>query len=284
MELPEAKYIHGSHEEEQTRLSRLNTILNDACMEKMHFSGKERILDVGCGLGQFSRHISKQLNKEGVVVGIERDVQQFNKACALAEEAQEAHLVNFRLGSAYDLPLEPAEWQSFDVVFTRFLLEHLAEPSKAVAQMAKAVKIGGKVILTDDDHATYRPSPEPLGFSIIWTAYVRSYERLGNDPFIGRKLVSLLHENELKPSRLTSVFFGACQGEDKFELVATNLVGILEGAETLMIREGLISKPSFDKCIKELQEWMLLPDAALFYSIDWAEGTKLPNNKTRLER
>jgi len=140
--------------------------------------------------------------------------------------------------------------------------------------MAKAVKIGSKVILTDDDHATYRPSPEPLGFSIIWTAYIRSYERLGNDPFIGRNLITLLHENGLKPSRLTSVFFGACQGEAKFKAVATNLIEILKGAETLMIQEKLITKDVFNKCIEELQAWSLLPDAALSYSIDWAEGIK----------
>ena len=194
MELPKAKYIHGSHEEEQVRLSQLNIILNDACMEKLHFSGKERILDVGCGLGQFSRYMARQLEQGGSVVGIERDVQQYNKALDLAKEDKESELVDFRLGSAYALPLKQEEWQSFDLVFTRFLLEHLAEPSKAVAQMAKAVKIGSKVILTDDDHATYRPSPEPLGFSIIWTAYIRSYERLGNDPFIGRNLIlSLIH-------------------------------------------------------------------------------------------
>jgi len=274
MNLPKAKYIHGSHEEEQIRLSQLNIILNDACIEKMHFSGKERILDVGCGLGQFSRHMAQRLEKGGQVVGVERDVQQYNKAVALAQQDKESHLVDFRLGSAYALPLKQEEWQSFDVVFSRFLLEHLAEPNKAVAQMYKAVKIGGKVILTDDDHATYRLSPEPVGFSIIWTAYIRSYERLGNDPFIGRNLTSLLYKNGLKPIRLSSVFFGACQGEAKFKLVSTNLVEILRGAEGLMIQEGLISKAVFDKCIEALYDWMQLPDAALSYSIDWAEGIK----------
>jgi len=56
--------------------------------------------------------------------------------------------------------------------------------------------------------------------------------------------------------------------------VATNLIEILKSAETLMIQEGLISKVVFDKCIEELYDWMLLPDAALSYSIDWAEGIK----------
>jgi len=48
----------------------------------------------------------------------------------------------------------------------------------------------------------------------------------------------------------------------------------LRGAEGLMIQEGLISKAVFDKCIEALYDWMQLPDAALSYSIDWAEGIK----------
>jgi len=273
MELPKASYIHGSHKEEQDRLSILNTILNNACLERMTFRGQEHILDVGCGLGQFTRLMAQQLDN-GRVVGIERDEHQFAKAIALAKNDKEA-MVDFRQGNAYALPLEKEEWNSFDIVFSRFLLEHLSEPKKAITQMAKAVKHGGRVILTDDDHSTYRPSPEPIGFSIIWTAYTRSYERLGNDPFIGRNLPTLLYQCGLKPIKLTSVFFGACAGEASFEMVADNLIGILEGAKALMIKEHLIDEATFTSCIQSLHTWKQQPDAALCYSIDWAEGMKL---------
>lgn len=272
MEIPKASYIHGSHKEEQDRLSLLNIILNHACLERMIFKGQEHILDVGSGLGQFTRLMAQQLDN-GKVVGVERDKHQFTKAIALAKE-DKSTAVDFRQGDAYALPLKKEEWNSFDIVFSRFLLEHLAEPKKAINQMAKAVKVGGRVILTDDDHATYRPTPEPVGFSIIWTAYMRSYERLGNDPFIGRNLPALLYQCQLKPIRLTSVFFGACAGEASFEMVANNLIGILEGAKELMIKEHLIDEVTFTNCIQSLHVWKKRPDAALCYSIDWAEGLK----------
>jgi len=272
MELPKASYIHGSHKEEQDRLSLLNILLNNACLERMIFKGQEHILDVGSGLGQFTRLMAQQLDN-GKVVGIERDEHQLAKAIALAKK-DKAVTVDFRQGDAYALPLKKEEWNSFDIVFSRFLLEHLSEPKKAINQMAKAVKIGGRVILTDDDHATYRPTPEPVGFSIIWNAYMRSYERLGNDPFIGRNLPALLYQCQLKPIRLTSVFFGACAGEASFEMVANNLIGILEGAKELMIKEHLIDDATFTNCIQSLHIWKKRPDAALCYSIDWAEGLK----------
>ena len=91
-----------------------------------------------------------------------------------------------------ELPLKDHEWGTFDVAYCRFLLEHLPDPVSAVSQMVKSVRPGGRVFLADDDHDYFHPWPEPEGFHPLWQAYVRSYEHLGNDPYIGRRLVLLL--------------------------------------------------------------------------------------------
>ena len=57
-------------------------------------------------------------------------------------------------------------------------------------------------------------------------------------------------------------------------MVADNLIGILEGAKELMIKEHLIDEATFNSCIQSLHLWKKRPDAALCYSIDWAEGLK----------
>lgn len=271
---PKAIYIHGSTPKEQNRLSKLNDILNQRCIEALNLKGGEKILDVGSGLGQFSLAMAKQVGPEGQVIGIERDHAQITSAKALAKQNPQIQNLEFRSGNAYDLPLSNSEVASFDVVHTRFLLEHLASPQQAVAEMIKATKVGGRIILSDDDHATYRPTPEPLGFALIWNAYCRSYERLGNDPYIGRRLVTLLHQSGINKIKNNNVFFGGCQGDGTFSLVADNLIGILEGAKTLIIQEQLLNEDSFDVAIDSLHQWKTLPDAALFYSIDWAEGIK----------
>lgn len=67
---------------------------------------------------------------------------------------------------------------------------------------------------------------------------------------------------------------GGCQGDGTFDLVADNLIGILEGAKKLILKEQLLDKKSFDAAINSLYEWAKLPNAALYYSIDWVEGTK----------
>ena len=267
-------YIHGSHPEEQERLSRLNVILNKRYIQEMALKGGETILDVGSGLGQFTRLMARTTGGKAKVLGIERDPDQIITAQQLAIADKEEELVEYRQGDAMHLPLQKEEWNSFDIAHTRFLLEHISKPEQVIQQMLQAVKPGGRVILSDDDHATFMPTPEPAGFSTIWQAYLRSYDRMGNDPYIGRRLVILLHQAGAKNIQNTVVFFGGCAHESIFTYVADNLIGILMGAKELMLREQLIEPYTFDQAIQGLYNWKKQPDAALWYGICWAEGIK----------
>src|SRR6185295_14368837 len=113
-----SRYVHGTHPEEQRRLADLNALVNRASLAALEPQRGERSLDVGSGLGQFAR------------------------AEALAHEAGEGSLVEFRAGDALALPLAPAEWGSFDLAHARFLLEHVPAPQDVVNGMARAVRSG----------------------------------------------------------------------------------------------------------------------------------------------
>ena len=277
-----AYYIHGATPEEQVRLSKLNIILNDNCLREMNLRGGERILDVGAGLGQYTRALARRVADGGAVVGIERDPAQLMTAKRLAREDGESDLVDFRLGDALEFPLTGEEWGTFDLVHTRFVLEHLPHPEEVVAQMARAARPGGRIILADDDHATFTPYPAPPGFTDIWQAYLRSYDRMGNDPYVGRRLHSLLHAAGATGIRNTLVFFGGCAGQEVFPYAAENLIGILMGARELMLRENLLDEYTFDRAIENLYAWKELPDAALWYGICWAEG-RMENGELKME-
>jgi SAM-dependent methyltransferase len=266
-------YIHGAAPEEQQRLSMLNNLLNERCLRELNLKGGERILDVGSGLGQLSRAMARASGVK--VTCIERDQAQLASAQRLAAEAGESALVEFRQGDATDLPLTPKERGSFDVVFTRFLLEHVPHPQLVVEEMLKAARAGGRVVLADDDHITYRCIPEPPGFAALWQAYIRSYDRLGNDPYVGMHLVSLLYEAGARQIRNSAVFFGDCAGNPTFQAYSDNVVGILLGAKKLIIREKLLDEQSFDLGIEGFRAWSQRPDAAMWYTICWAEGVKV---------
>lgn len=271
-----SEYIHGSSPEEQHRLSLLNGILNESCMRELNLQLGEKVLDLGSGLGQFTRLIARTVGSKGHVVGIERDRHQILQAKKLADNSEESKLVEFRKGDALELPLSESEWGTFDVAHARFLLEHVPRPALVIEQMVRSVRPGGRVFVSDDDHDNFRPWPEPPGFPAIWQAYVRSYERLGNDPYVGRRLVSLLRDAGLTSIRNSCVFFGGCAGNERFQAVADNLIGALEGAKDAILSGDLLDEESFCTGIDGLQQWKAHSSAALWYTACCAEGI-VPN-------
>lgn len=270
------QYIHGTCAEEQKRLSLLNEILNEGSLRELALRGGERILDVGSGLGQFTRKMARAAGSGGSVIGIERSEDQLEQARRFAKEAWEEGLVEFRKGDACAMPLDKEEWGTFDVVHTRFLLEHVTDPLAVVRTMVRAARPGGRIILEDDDHDVLRAYPEPSGFGPLWTAYNRAFDRLGNDPWVGRRLVSLLKEADAEPARNTWVFFGSCAGHAEFDTYSRNLMGVIVSARSVIVDGGLLSAEGFDCAMDALERWRKRGDAALWYAVCWAEG-RAPN-------
>ncbi len=273
-----SRYIHGSASEERKRLSKLNDILNRGYIEAVDPRPGDRILDLGSGLGQFTMLMAERsargrtAGKGANTVGIERDPKQLAGARRLLRRSKDRARVELRRGDVTELDLAHDEWGSFDLVHTRFLLEHLPDPAGIVRTMAKAARPGGRIFLSDDDHDIFRITPEPAGFRGLWQAYVRSYEMLGNDPYVGRKLVSLLTDEGLVRVRNGGMFFGGCAGEAHFGDIADNLIGILDGAEETILGRRLIGKRDYHLAMKALGAWKRHPAAAQWYMLSWAEG------------
>ena len=96
-----SEYIHGSSLEEQHRLSLLNEILNESCLRELNLQPGEKVLDIGSGLGQFTRLMAQDCWGSG---GCRRDRARFRSNYAGAQSwrrrSGEAGLVEFREGDA----------------------------------------------------------------------------------------------------------------------------------------------------------------------------------------
>jgi ubiquinone/menaquinone biosynthesis C-methylase UbiE len=292
-------YIHGTSADEQARLSRLNEWLNARCLREVGLRAGERVLDVGCGLGQFSRLMGRELRRmdriapmdiRGVpqgsalggaprpapgarVVAVERDPETLDAARKLAADVGETALVDFRQGDVLHLPLEAHE-RGFEVVHCRFVLEHMPQAAAAVAAMVAAAAPGGRVVLIDEDHDVFRLNPALPEFEPVWRAYIAAYARNGCDPSVGRHLTTLLHGAGARPARATSIFFGACAGSADFELHAGNLAALMTGARASIEAPGGLDARAFDAGLAALAAWRKLPDAAIWYAVTFAEGVK----------
>ncbi|MCC6349228.1 MAG: methyltransferase domain-containing protein [Candidatus Eisenbacteria bacterium] len=267
-------YVHGTHPGEQRRLADLNALVNRASLAALAPGAGETFLDVGSGLGQFARDVARVTRAR--TLGIERSEEQLARARALAREAGEDPLVEFRQGDALALPLGEGEIGGFDCAHARFVLEHLRDPGAAVAGMARAVRPGGRVVLEDDDHEQLRLWPEPPCVSAVWRAYVRTYDRLGHDPIVGRRLVQLLSSAGLEPRRIELLPFGACSGQPSFIPFVSNLADIFRGARETILETGGVSAGEFDAALAGLESFARRADAAFWYTICWAEGTRPP--------
>ncbi len=262
-----SQYIHGTDPGEQERLGLLNELLNRKSLAELAPRPGDRVLDVGSGLGQFTHAIAQAAGTGGRVVGVERSKEQLAQARAI-----EPSLAEFREGDAYSLPLAGNEWGSFDLIHSRILLEHLQDPLAAVRQMVKAARPGGRIVLEDDDHPILKLEPEPPGFPALWTAYQRAYDRLGNDPRTGRRLVTLLHEAGARPTRATLVPWSNCAGSAEFPDLIHNLIEVIRTGRDAVVALHLLSAEAFDAALGEIGRWSRRPDAVLWYAVSLAEG------------
>jgi ubiquinone/menaquinone biosynthesis C-methylase UbiE len=274
MDPSDAHYIHGTRPEEQRRLSVLNRLLNEASLRQMRVRSGEKILDVGSGLGQLTRELARAAGPAGRVIGIERDPEQMDEALRQAKADGEEGLVELRVGDAVDLPLADDEWGTFDVVHARFLLEHVPDPLAVVGAMIRAARPGGRIVLEDDDHDVLRFFPELPETRRLWEAYFRTYAKFGRDPYVGRRLVAMLHEAGATPSGNTWLFFGSCAGSPNFDPMVANFLGVLEGARESVLAAGELTDPEIEAGIEALRSWSERPDAALWYATCWAEARR----------
>jgi SAM-dependent methyltransferase len=260
-----APYLHGTSPAEQGRLSLLNRLMNEAALRELAIQPGTTVVDFGCGLAQLSLEMARAASRR--LVGIERSEEQLARA-------ERHELLDLRQGDVADPPLRAEEWGSFDLAHARFVLEHVRDPLRVVRQMVRAVKSSGRVVLQDDDHDVFRCWPEPPGFTALWRAFQRSYDRIGCDPFIGRRLVSLLHEAGVAPVRSTWIYFGSCAGERKWPGFVENIHSQLAGARAAMVEGGLLGAPEVDGALAAFLEWARRPDAAIWYAICFAEGVR----------
>jgi SAM-dependent methyltransferase len=105
-------------------------------VEGLGLSRGSRAIDVGCGEGRHAVRLAQELGFE--VVGVDPVPRHLEQARARSEE------VRFELGSAEALPVEDA---SFDLVWCRDVLVHVADLERAYAEFHRVLRPGGRALV-----------------------------------------------------------------------------------------------------------------------------------------
>src|SRR5262249_6996037 len=75
-----------------------------------------------------------------------------------------AGAIEYHVGSVYELALPTG---AFDLVFCRLVLCHLQDPARAVAEMARLLNDGGRLVLVDFDMRTIRAMPPSSAYETV---------------------------------------------------------------------------------------------------------------------
>ena len=116
------------------------------------------ILDVGTGTGLVALRAARLLSG-GRVIGIDHSQGMIEQACAKARHSSVGEFVIFRRSDAEQLDFSD---QSFDVVLSLYALFHFPDPLRALAEMYRVLRPGGRVVIGVGS------GPTPLSRKAIW--------------------------------------------------------------------------------------------------------------------
>jgi SAM-dependent methyltransferase len=158
-----------------------------------------RVLDCGCGPGSITLGIARAVSP-AEVVGVDFAESQILRAKEASAERAIAN-VRFVAASCYALPFDN---DSFDCVFSHALLEHLAEPHRALREFHRVLKPGGRVGVCSPDWGGFVLAPESLALNSARDAYTALQGRNGGDVTVGRKLGTYLLEAGFTSIRMSA--------------------------------------------------------------------------------
>jgi SAM-dependent methyltransferase len=171
--------------------------------ELMQVAAGQHILDVGCGPGLDTVALAHLVGPQGRIEGVDRDPEMLAAADAYAQAAGVSDWVTHRAADAAALPFAN---DSFDACRSERLFQHLREPETVLAEMVRAAKPGGWVVVVDTDWGTSQTNTADPHFERQLMAFAAEY-RL-NNPYSGRRLYGMLRAAGLEAVTAEPYLFG----------------------------------------------------------------------------
>ena len=154
----------------QSLMERLYLPISDAILDRLDPPAGSRVLDVGCGGGGTTLALARRLGPDGRAVGVDISAALLESA-RLHAAAAHIDTVEFIPADAQQHAFGP---DSFDAVISRFGVMFFSDPDAAFANLRRATRDGGAMVLVcwrraEDNPLALLPAeaaapllPEPL--------------------------------------------------------------------------------------------------------------------------
>jgi SAM-dependent methyltransferase len=199
-------------------------------------------LDAGCGGGDATLELARRVAPGGRVLGIDIDEEKVRIARSEAEQ-QNVGNVEFRVADAGTL----RDAGTFDFVYARFLLTHLADPAAAVRVLRQHLRPGGTLAVEDIDFTGHFTYPDSAAFHRYCELYLTTVTRRGGDPNIGLRLPLLLKQQGFSDVGVHLVQPTGLEGDMKLlsPLTMENIAGAV-------LQDGLATRQEIDDLVQAL--------------------------------
>ena len=262
-------YVHGYTEYESGRLSDSANALAELNHAATRYRGGH-VLEAGCGVGAQTRLLLQRCPGTRLT-SFDMSLPSLRRALAgvPAQARRRARFVNADL---FHVPFRP---RTFDHVFICYVLEHLADPLRALHTLAPLAKPAGTITAIEGDHgsAFFHPcTPEAWE---AWLCLTEVQRRLGGDALIGRRLHGLFHAAGLEHVSVEPIVVYCDPSRpvlmDGF--VDKTIVGMLRGIEAQVLGMGLMKTGDWRKGLADLLDIVHHPEGSFTYIFFRAVGT-----------
>jgi SAM-dependent methyltransferase len=230
---------------ERERLAAIEAAANPLtieCLEKIGVGAGWCCLEVGAGAGSIAEWLCHRVGPSGKVVATDLQTE-------LLQTIEASNLEVRR----HDITADELERESFDLVSSRKVLEHLADPSAALGRMATALRPGGWLLVEDSDLASvmHTSIPHRERFERAYAKFVEALRSTGFHPRLGVRL-----GDELRALGLRDVQLKGITGE--WSAAGDHAVGTVyrltvERLRVRIVEAGLLTNEEVDQFLADIQ-------------------------------
>lgn len=241
-------YIHGRSDRESERLAYQAGRLADILHHGTRYPAGSRVLEAACGVGAQTVILAgNSPAAEFVSIDISPGALSLaRKRIGLSDRRN----VSFQQADVCSLPFRP---ESFDHVFVCFLLEHLADPLRALRQVRDVLRPGGTVTVIEGDHGSAFYYPDSQDARRVIQCLIDLQAEMGGNALIGRELRHLVRDAGFSSATVSprSVYADESLPEAA-EGVRKIFIAMVEGIGDEAIHRRLIDRRAWNEGMRDL--------------------------------
>ncbi len=247
--MSDAAYVHGYSDRERVRLSDQAMTLSALLHHDTRYPEGCRVLECGCGTGAQTILLAGS-SPEARIISMDLAPASLRQARSQCVEAGHRN-VRFLATDVFHLPFDDS---TFDEIFICFLLEHVAEPDRALRALMRVLRPGGGITVIEGDHGSWYCHPQTQEAARTVECLIEIQARMGGDSLIGRRLYPLLLDAGFREVHVSPrmVYVDDSRPDLVEGFSKSTFIAMVEGVREQALAWGLMEPAAWDKGIADM--------------------------------